>query len=146
MVYFRENSRMVRPDLNATAEARVKGLVELRDCVQELIDLEMDAAAPDSAIREKQSELNRLYDSFSAKFGLINDRANRLAFSDDSSYYLLCALEVLDEDGRLERKADMFTKRTIKPMKLWPLWTPPPKPWQSPFRRKPVWIWAIWRS
>ena len=115
MVYFRENSRMVRPDLNATAEARVKGLVELRDCVQELIDLEMDAAAPDSAIREKQSELNRLYDSFSAKFGLINDRVNRLAFSDDSSYYLLCALEVLDEDGRLERKADMFTKRTIKP-------------------------------
>ena len=115
MVYFRENSRMIRPDLNATAEARVKGLVELRDCVQELIDLEMDAAAPDSAIREKQSELNRLYDSFSAKFGLINDRANRLAFSDDSSYYLLCALEVLDEDGRLERKADMFTKRTIKP-------------------------------
>ena len=114
-VYFRENSRMVRPDLNATAEARVKGLVELRDCVQELIDLEMDAAAPDSVIREKQSELNRLYDSFSAKFGLINDRANRLAFSDDSSYYLLCALEVIDEDGRLERKADMFTKRTIKP-------------------------------
>ena len=115
MVYFRENSRMIRPDLNATAEACVKGLVGLRDCVQELIDLEMDAAAPDSAIREKQSELNRLYDSFSAKYGLINDRANRLAFSDDSSYYLLCALEVIDEDGRLERKADMFTKRTIQP-------------------------------
>ena len=114
-VYYRENSRMVRPDLNATAEARVKGLVELRDCVQRLIDLEMNAAMPDAAIREQMAELNRLYDAFSAKYGLINDRANRLAFSDDSSYYLLCALEVLDEDGRLERKADMFTKRTIKP-------------------------------
>ena len=114
-VYFRENSRMVRPDLNATAEARVKGMVRLRDCVQELIDLQMDAATPDSDIREKQAELNRLYDDFSAKYGLINDRGNRLAFADDSSYYLLCALEIVDEDGRLERKADMFTKRTIKP-------------------------------
>ena len=116
-VYYRENSRMVRPDLNATAEARVKGLVGLRDCVQELIDLQMDAAVPDSTITQKQAELNSLYDSFSAKYGLINDRANRLAFADDSSYYLLCALEVIDEDGKLERKADMFTKRTIKPHK-----------------------------
>ena len=114
-VYYRENSRMVRPDLNATAEARVKGLVGLRDCVQELIDLQMDAAVPDSTITQKQAELNSLYDSFSAKYGLINDRANRLAYADDSSYYLLCALEVIDEDGKLERKADMFTKRTIKP-------------------------------
>ena len=114
-VYFRENSRMVRPDLNATTEARVKGLVGLRDCVQRLIDLEMDAAAPEAAIQGQMAELNRLYDDFSAKYGLINDRANRLAFADDSSYYLLCALEVLDEDGKLERKADMFTKRTIKP-------------------------------
>ena len=116
-VYYRENSCMVRPDLNATAEARVKGLVGLRECVQQLIDLQMDAATPDSAIQDKQAELNRLYDSFSAKYGLINDRANRLAFADDSSYYLLCALEVIDEDGKLERKADMFTKRTIKPHK-----------------------------
>ena len=114
-VYYRENSRMVRPELNATAEERVKGLVGLRDCVQELIDLQMDAAASDAEIKGKQTELNRLYDSFSAKYGLINDRGNRLAFADDSSYYLLCALEVLDEDGKLERKADMFTKRTIKP-------------------------------
>ena len=116
-VYYRENSCMVRPDLNATAEARVKGLVGLRECVQQLIDLQMDAATPDSVIQDKQAELNRLYDSFSAKYGLINDRANRLAFADDSSYYLLCALEVIDEDGKLERKADMFTKRTIKPHK-----------------------------
>ena len=116
-VYFRENSRMVKPDLNATAEARIKGMVALRDCVHQLIDLQMDEYTPDSAIQEKQGELNRLYDAFSAKYGLINDRGNRLAFSDDSSYYLLCALEVLDEDGKLERKADMFTKRTIKPHK-----------------------------
>ena len=114
-VYFRENSRMVRPDLNATAEARIKGMVRLRDCVQELIDLQMDAATADSDIREKQAELNRLYDDFSAKYGLINDRGNRLAFADDSSYYLLCALEVIDENGQLKHKADMFTKRTIKP-------------------------------
>ena len=114
-VYFRENSRMVRPDLNATAEARVKGLVGLRDCVQQLIDLEMDAAAPDADIRAQMAELNRRYDDFSAKYGLINDRANRLAFADDSSYYLLCALEVLDEDGQLKHKADMFSTRTIKP-------------------------------
>ena len=136
-VYYRENSRMVRPDLNATAEARVKGLVGLRDCVQELIDLQMDAATPDSDIREKQAELNRLYDDFSTKYGLINDRANRLAFADDSSYYLLCALEVIDEDGKLERKADMFTKRTIKPheRRLLP-WTPPAKPWLYPSARK----------
>ena len=116
-VYFRENSRMVRPGLNATAEARIKGLIGLRDCVQELIELQMDAATSDSDIRDKQAELNRLYDDFSAKYGLINDRANRQAFSDDSSYYLLCALEIVDEDGKLERKADMFTKRTIQPHK-----------------------------
>ncbi len=114
-VYYRENSIMARPDLSAAAEARVRGMIALRDCVHGLIDLQMDAATPDSAIQEKQAELNRLYDDFSAKYGLINDRANRLAFDDDSSYYLLCALEVIDEDGRLERKADMFTKRTIKP-------------------------------
>ena len=115
VVYYRENSRMVRPDLNAAAEARVKAMVELRDCVQELIDLQMDAATSDGEIQEKQAELNRLYDLFSAKHGLINDRKNRAAFSNDSSYYLLCALEIINEDGKLERKADMFTKRTIKP-------------------------------
>lgn len=113
-VYYRENSRMVRPDLNATAEERIRGMVALRDCVHQLIDLQMDAYTPDSAIAEKQGELNRLYDSFSVKHGLLNDRANRLAFSADSSYYLLCSLEVLDDDGQLKRKADMFTKRTIR--------------------------------
>ena len=114
-VYYRENSRMMRPDLNPTAEARVKGLVGLRDCVQELIDLQMDAAGSDAEVQTKQAELNRLYDAFSAKHGLINDRSNRLVFADDSSYYLLCALEVIDDEGKLKQKADMFTKRTIKP-------------------------------
>ena len=114
-VYYRENSQMVHPDLNAATEGRIKGLVELRDCVQRLIDLEMDASTPEDVIQKQMAELNRLYDAFSAKYGLINDRANRLAFSNDSSYYLLCALEVLDEEGHLKRKADMFTKRTIKP-------------------------------
>ena len=113
-VYYRENSRMVKPELNTTAAERVKGMVELRDCVNELIALQMDEYSAESRIQEAQTELNRLYDAFSAKHGLINDRANRLAFSDDSSYYLLCSLEVLDDDGKLERKADMFHKRTIK--------------------------------
>jgi N12 class adenine-specific DNA methylase/adenine-specific DNA methylase len=114
-VYYRENSRMVKPDLNATAMERVKGMVELRDCVQKLIAQQMDGFVPDSAIRESQRELNDLYDNFTAKYGLINSRGNALAFADDSSYYLLCSLEVLDEDNNLKRKADMFTRRTIKP-------------------------------
>ena len=114
-VYFRENSRMVRPSLNATAEARVKGMIGLRDCVRELITLQPDSSTTAAEIQAQQTTLNQLYDSFSSQYGLINARANRLAFSDDSSYYLLCALEVIDEDGQLERKADMFTRRTIKP-------------------------------
>ncbi|MBR2895730.1 MAG: DEAD/DEAH box helicase family protein [Oscillospiraceae bacterium] len=114
-VYYRENSRMVKPDLNATAKERVKGMVELRDCVQKLIAQQMDAYASDEAIRHTQYELNELYDNFTAKYGLINSRGNALAFADDSSYYLLCSLEVLDEESNLKRKADMFTKRTIKP-------------------------------
>ncbi|MDD3228241.1 MAG: SNF2-related protein [Oscillospiraceae bacterium] len=113
-VYYRENSIMSHPNLSASAEDRIKGLVALRDCTHRLIDRQMDGYASDAAIRETQSELNDLYDSFSKKYGLINDRANRLAFSADSSYYLLCSLEVIDDDGNLERKADMFTKRTIK--------------------------------
>lgn len=114
-VYYRENSVMVRPALSRTAQERIGGLVGLRDCTQALIALQMDATVPDSAIQEQQAELNRRYDAFTARYGLISDRANRLAFADDSSYYLLCALEVLDEDGKLQRKADMFTKRTIRP-------------------------------
>ena len=113
-VYYRENSVMIRPKLNATAKARVAGMVRLRDCVHSLIALQMDEHTPDSAIKAKQDELSRLYDAFARKYGLINGRANRLAFDKDAAYYLLCSLEVLDEDGKLERKADIFTKRTIK--------------------------------
>ena len=114
-VYYRENSRMVKPDLNATAKERVKGMVQLRDCVQKLIGQQMDGFISDDTIRQTQRELDALYDSFTAKYGLINTRANNLAFSDDSSYFLLCSLEVLDEENNLKRKADIFTKRTIRP-------------------------------
>ena len=113
-VYYRQNSIMTKPDLNATARERAKGMVELRDCVQKLIGQQMDGFISDDTIRQTQAELNSLYDSFTAKYGLINSRANALAFADDSSYYLLCSLEELDEDKNLKRKADMFTKRTIK--------------------------------
>ena len=114
-VYYRENSIMVKPELNATAKERVRGMVELRDCVQHLIAQQMDGFESNVRIQETQKELNRLYDSFTARYGLINSRGNALAFADDSAYYLLCSLEVLNENGELERKADIFTKRTIKP-------------------------------
>lgn len=112
-VYYRENSRMVKPHLNQTAQERIKGMIALRDQVRKLIDAQLDEHG-DGEIEQLQQELNTLYDSFSARYGLINDRANRLAFSSDSSYYLLCSLEILDDDHKLLRKADMFTKRTIK--------------------------------
>jgi len=105
-VYYRENSRMVKPELNATATERVKGMVELRDCVQKLIGQQMDGFVSDASIRETQRELNDLYDKFTAKHGLINSRGNALAFADDSSYYLLCSLEVLDEDNNLNPTFD----------------------------------------
>ena len=114
-VYYRENSVMVKPNLNATAKERVKGLAELRDCVHRLIDLQM-WESDDSSIRAEQQRLNRLYDRFTEKYGLINSRGNALAFADDSSYYLLCSLEMLDDEDKtkLKGKADMFTKRTIR--------------------------------
>lgn len=112
-VYYRENSAMVRPELNATAEARIKGMVGLRDCVHRLMDAQLQES-DDFTIHELQAELNTLYDSFTARFGLINSRPNAQAFSDDSSYYLLSSLEILTENGDLERKADMFSKRTIR--------------------------------
>ena len=110
-VYYRENSVMVRPKLNATAKARVKGMVQLRDCLQELIAAQME---PDAPLEGHQKRLNALYDGFTARYGLINSRGNRLAFDKDASYYLLCSLEILDDDGNLKRKADIFTKRTIQ--------------------------------
>ena len=114
-VYYRENSVMVKPNLNATAKERVKGMAELRDCVHRLIDLQM-WESDDISIRAEQQRLNRLYDRFTEKYGLINSRGNALAFADDSSYYLLCSLEMLDDEDKtkLKGKADMFTKRTIR--------------------------------
>ena len=113
-LYYRQNSIMTKPDFNATAKERAKGMVELRDCVQKLISEQMDGFISDETIRQTQAELNTLYDGFTAKYGLINSRANALAFAEDSSYYLLCSLEELDEDKNLKRKADMFTRRTIR--------------------------------
>ena len=113
-VYFRENSIMRKADLSATATGRIKGMVELRTIVQELIDYQLNDY-PEDAIAQKQRELNVAYDRFADQYGLINSRANAQAFSEDSSYYLLCSLENVDENGRLESKADMFTKRTIRP-------------------------------
>lgn len=112
-VYFRENSLMRKIELNATAENRVKGMIELRDCVRTLIEYQTENYSDDE-IKAQQAKLNTLYDNYTKKYGLINSRGNALAFSEDSSYFLLCSLEVLDEYGELERKADMFTKRTIR--------------------------------
>lgn len=113
-IYYRENSRMRPVELSATAENRVKGMIAIRDCVRVLIAYQMEDYR-DSVIEEQQRKLNRLYDVFQKKYGLLNARANNMAFSDDSSYPLLCSLEIVAEDGTLERKADIFTKRTIKP-------------------------------
>ena len=112
--YYRENSRMAPVDVSATAENRIKGMIAIRDCVRNLIEMQT-ADYPDYEVEKEQQKLNKLYDTFSKKYGLINSRANVSAFSQDSSFALLSALEVLDENGELERKADMFTKRTIKP-------------------------------
>ena len=113
-VYYREGGIMVRQDVSAAMTERIKGLMELRDCTRKLIQLQTEDAS-DAEIAAEQRRLNRLYDAYTAKHGLISSRENKRAFSDDSSYYLLCSLEILDEDGKLERKADMFTRRTIQP-------------------------------
>ena len=112
-VYYRENSVMIRPVLNQTTQERIKGMIELRDCVRKLIDLQL-TDGNDAEIRAQQAELGRLYDAFSAEYGIINGKANGRAFEGDSSYYLLCSLEILDEDRKLKRKADIFSKRTIR--------------------------------
>lgn len=113
-IYYRENSRMRPVELSLTGENRVKGMIAIRDCVRELIAYQMEEYS-DEVIAEQQRKLNRLYDQFQSRYGLLNSRANSLVFSEDNSYPLLCSLEIVAEDGTLERKADMFTKRTIKP-------------------------------
>ena len=115
-VYFRENSIMAEQDLPITTISRIKGMIELRDCVRDLIELQTEEY-PEENIKVAQAKLNRIYDNFTKKYGLINSRGNRLEFEADSSYYLLCSLEVMDSEGRFVRKADMFTKRTIKAYK-----------------------------
>ena len=116
-IYYRENSRMTPVEVSATAENRIKGMIAIRNSVRTLIELQTEDY-PDSEIKAEQERLNRLYDTFSGKYGLINSRANTSAFSQDSSFSLLSALEIIGEDGELERKADMFSKRTIKPHTL----------------------------
>ena len=113
-VYFRENNKMTPAKVSVTAENRIRGLVEIRDCVRKLIQYQTDDY-PEEMIQTEQKNLNRLYDAYTAKYGLINSRGNYLAFAADESYFLLCSLEVLDDEGKFKRKADMFTKRTIKP-------------------------------
>ena len=113
-IYFRENSRMTPVDVSATAENRIKGMISIRDSTRKLIELQTDDY-PEEDILAEQKNLNELYDKFTAKYGLINSRANKSAFGEDASYHLISALEILGENGTLERKADMFTKRTIKP-------------------------------
>ena len=113
-VYYRENSLMHPVEVSVTAENRIRGMIELRECTRRLIEYQTEGY-PDEEIAAEQQKLNALYDSFIAKYGLINSRSNKLAFSEDSSYCLLCSLEVLDEQGNLKRKADMFTRRTIRP-------------------------------
>ena len=113
-VYYRENSRMYPATLSVTAENRIRGMIAIRECVRRLIEYQTENY-PDEEIRREQAELNRLYDDYTKKYGLLSSRGNGLAFGEDSSYCLLCSLEVLDEEGNLKRKADMFTKRTIRP-------------------------------
>ncbi len=113
-VYYRENSLMHPVEVSVTAENRIRGMIELRECTRRLIEYQTEGY-PDEEIAAEQQKLNALYDSFTAKYGLLNSRGNKLAFSEDSSYCLLCSLEVLDEQGNLKRKADMFTRRTIRP-------------------------------
>lgn len=113
-IYFRENDRMQPASVSMTAENRIKGLIQIRDCVRKLIEYQTEDY-PEEMICTEQENLNRLYDAYTAKYGLINSRGNYLAFASDESYFLLCSLEVLDDEGNFKRKADMFTKRTIKP-------------------------------
>ena len=143
-VYYRENSVMVKPNLNATAKERVKGMAELRDCVYRLIDLQM-WESDDISIRAEQQKLNRLYDRFTEKYGLINSRGNALAFADDSSYYLLCSLELLDDEDKTKLKGKQICSPSApsgngSPS---PAWTLPQKPSPCPSGKKPAWIWRI---
>ena len=144
-VYYRENSLMHPVEVSVTAENRIRGMIELRECVRRLIDYQTEGY-PDEDIAAEQQKLNALYDSFTAKYGLLNSRGNKLAFSEDSSYCLLCSLEVLDEQGNLKRKADMFTRRTIRPHVAVTSVDTASEALAVSISEKPVWIWTIWQS
>lgn len=141
-IYYRENSRMTPVEVSATAENRIKGMIVIRNSVRTLIELQTEDY-PDSEIKAEQERLNRLYDTFSGKYGLINSRANTSAFSQDSSFSLLSALEIIGEDGELERKADMFSKRTIKPHTPVTSVDTEAKHWRYLLEKKPRLIWTI---
>lgn len=144
-VYYRENSLMHPVEVSVTAENRIRGMIELRECTRRLIEYQTEGY-PDEDIAAEQQKLNALYDSFTAKYGLLNSRGNKLAFSEDSSYCLLCSLEVLDEQGNLKRKADMFTRRTIRPHVAVTSVDTASEALAVSISEKPVWIWTIWQS
>ncbi len=145
-IYYRENSIMTQIELSDNAKGRVAGMVELRQIVNELIDQQLNDF-PDEDIKASQAKLNAAYDAFTAKYGLINDKKNARLFDDDSSYYLLCSLENLDENKNLKSKADMFTKRTIRPESvLSPAWIPPAKRWRCPSGSMARLICLIWQN
>ena len=131
--------------VSMTAENRIKGLIQIRDCVRKLIEYQTDDY-PEEMIRTEQENLNRLYDVYTAKYGLINSRGNYLAFASDESYFLLCSLEVLDDEGNFKRKADMFTKRTIKPHREVTSVETASEALAPLSERKPVLICLIWSS
>ena len=144
-VYYRENSIMKPVDMSESMQERIKGMVGIRNCTQELINLQLEEY-PDTVIKEKQKELNTLYDTFSRKYGLINSRTNKRAFNQDSSYCLLCSLEKLDDEGNFKGKADMFTKRTIKKAEVVTSVDTATEARQYLYQKKQKWTFLIWRS
>lgn len=144
-VYYRENSRMHPIEVSVTAENRIRSMIAIRECVRRLIEYQTEGY-PDEDIQKEQAELNRLYDDYTKKYGLLSSRGNSLAFGEDSSYCLLCSLEVLDEEGNLKRKADMFTKRTIRPHEAVTSVDTASEALAVSISEKRGWIWNIWRS
>lgn len=144
-VYYRENSLMYPMEVSVTAENRIRGMIELRECVRRLIEYQTEGY-PDEDIQAEQKKLNSLYDSFTAKYGLISSRGNKLAFSEDSSYCLLCSLEVLDEQGNLKEKPICSPSAPSALMWPSPAWILPAKHWRCLSLKKPAWIWTIWPS
>lgn len=142
-IYYRENSRMNPVEVSKTAESRIRGMIELRDCVRTLLEYQTEDY-PDEEIKAQQAKLNALYDAFTRKYGIINSRGNAIAFDQDSSYFLLCSLEILDEDRNLKRKADLFTERTIRSHKPAEKVDTAVEALALSIGERPMWIWTIW--